>query len=483
MENRSLDLLANWAPGDGHIHSNYSKWDFAYLRLALEPHDKDADANQLLTAPALDPWRIFFISHDDKPSVMNMAQVAKRCGMEWIALTDHETMFLREHPGTGEDCDPDEIWQARADECREAARKLNLHIIIGEELGGSNVTKEAVLELSKRYGGRIAETLVNKLFSIHGFQFDNLSYGHCLCYGVGKFVRSGSDLTCSNMLAAAKAGKAFFLAHPGNDPDRVYDIVWDDFREGRPYDDESARYCGVEILNNGLNWYARHSTDEVSLWDQHLTQELQILAKGKTPTACHRALGNSDAHWDGRPGHEKSYPGKHFTWVQTTEIKEDSILPALTAGRCIASQCMENDKGWFESLGPLVACRLVCGNKSASVGETISVPKGSAVTLEVDWAASWPLRQILIIGADGERLGALSVPSSVKISDLLGSLDAASQPIAKRLIAKGLKFTSPQTLTRRLVFDEPGYIRLIGRTAAGKPEKRAFTNPIWVLTK
>lgn len=219
------------------------------------------------------------------------------------------------------------------------------------------------------------------------------------------------------------------------------------------------------------------------MWDQHLTGELAVRARGEIPKTRHVALGNSDAHWDSRTDHETNYPGKDLTWVHSPNgVAQPDILAAMRGGRCVASQSIENGDCHWVAIGPLVAGRLVRGGKSSGIGDTITVPRNTDVDLEIEWASHTDLNEILVVGANGKRLLSISAPPAAMIKDGYDYLRAEWKPIVDRLAAKGLSRISAHTQTRKLRFNEPGYVRLVATTQGEQP-KRAFTNPIWVMVR
>jgi len=89
----ALPILDGWSPGDGHVHSGYSRWDLAYRLGAIEG-----------------------------PSVLEQAVAASNSGLSWIIMTDHEDMM------SGTD------WDSEREDCIFAETAIG-NCMCGEELG------------------------------------------------------------------------------------------------------------------------------------------------------------------------------------------------------------------------------------------------------------------------------------------------------------------------------------------------------------
>ena len=59
-------ILQDWLPGDGHVHSQFSSWDWSY-----------GLGNLGIIAP----------------TVLEQVQAGKEHDLQWIIFTDHEEMF------------------------------------------------------------------------------------------------------------------------------------------------------------------------------------------------------------------------------------------------------------------------------------------------------------------------------------------------------------------------------------------------------
>ena len=96
----ALPAIFGWYPGDGHVHSEHSDWDWSYLRRPTET----------------------------PPSVLDQARAAYFNSLSWVIMTDHEQML-----------DTDE-WKEARDECAQAERwfaegEIPMLVMCGEEVG------------------------------------------------------------------------------------------------------------------------------------------------------------------------------------------------------------------------------------------------------------------------------------------------------------------------------------------------------------
>lgn len=176
-----------WQPGDGHVHSKYSDWDFAY-------------GFGKIPGPPI--------------GTIALAAVAK--DLKWVIITDHEQMYSSMsgwYPKSWE-------WQLMKAECSLYETEIRLLggellILPGEELG--NVIPDLVPGIG--------------------------SYGHSLAYGISGYTDSGYWSHCQDMITATQEkGGVGFIAHPYTE--KVHDFFpWADWNV--------TGYSGVEVINSG----------------------------------------------------------------------------------------------------------------------------------------------------------------------------------------------------------------------------------------
>jgi len=195
------------------------------------------------------------------------------------------------------------------------------------------------------------------------------SRGHYLAYNINSYVflssyvllpRTGQDMidAVNNTVSAIPGMKPFgIIAHPDLDAPWMADqFQWEDGIE-RTYD-----YAGLELYNGG------HCVNRriIDAWDRMLVNGHHLAA-----------TGNSDAHWDGRPGHTDEHPGTSRTYLYLPGFsamsfpeKHRAVYSALQNGNSVASN------------GPL----LVFTVNGHRIGETAQILTGENATLEIAWS-------------------------------------------------------------------------------------------------
>jgi len=161
-------------------------------------------------------------------------------------------------------------------------------------------------------------------------------------------------------------------------------------------------------------------------------------------------IGNSDAHWDGREGHENEHPGlsKTYLWIEG-DLSPGAIYDALRQGRAIASN------------GPLLAFSI----NGKKIGETAVIKPGDQVNLMIEWVDSDQLdtmQDILIIwGQQGDNFTRGYEVSDEELGKVPGNP------------TKRISLLVRERVERRSFF------RVIGKTDQGI----VYTNPIWADVK
>jgi len=237
------------------------------------------------------------------------------------------------------------------------------------------------------------------------------------------------------MLSTSRLG---FIAHP-----RSSFFMWD------RWPDSLGSATGVEVINGGtstrvadylppgtpLHW---NKLSPLADWDRLLLKRL-----GEEPHHV-VGIGNSDAHWDGRKGHENEHPGlaKTYLWIEG-ELTPDALYDALRQGRAIASS------------GPLLAFSI----NGKKIGETVVIEPGDPIYLTLEWVDSDQLKDILIIwGQEGDNFTrGYEIPDQ-ELENVPGNP------------TKRISLQVKEEVKRRSFF------RIIGQTTTGV----VYTNPIWV---
>jgi len=393
-----VPTLPNWVPGDGHVHTDQSWWDWNFW-------------NWLTTPVALTP-----------PTLHDQAKAAKDRGLRWIIVTDHEEMYITPPPTTTVSVCADVIkrtshsqdyleearqrWEQQARFANLVEDKLGIKVMLGEEVG-----------------------------CVHALPYYLLcpdrpplptSHGHYLAYNINSYVGSFPYNTYTMQNAVNNHRGLGFIAHPRG----ILDILGPNLYEWDGWPGTFSGATGLEIMNGGESTRVAEPGGD---WDKLL---ISSIGKNKHPVG----IGNSDAHWDGRKGHEDQYPGKSLTYLYIEgELTHESIYQALEQGRAVASN------------GPLLVFEI----QGKNIGETVEVNPGGRLTLNIRWVSTvefGKMKEIDVIW-NGQRL------ETLKVNSLSGGISRSYT-----------KFT------------QSGYFRLVGRTEVGRTGKShsAYTNPIWV---
>ncbi|MCG2694353.1 hypothetical protein L6259_03765, partial [Candidatus Parcubacteria bacterium] len=237
------------------------------------------------------------VGNPEPPSIIEQAFVAKGQGLRFIVITDHEEMFYNDNLestliGHVDFEKGDFTWQEMQRRCREAEEETGILVIPGEEVGSV---------------------------------IPAVSDGHLLAYNISSFVFVGAygpeiEINGQDMINRASSvvpeiigiPPLLFIAHPKGswwEPDFPWEGELKDF----------ISYHGVELFNSGK------FTQVTSEWDKLLKQGRKVVG-----------IGNSDAHWDGRPGHEDEYPGLSRTYLYIPgEVTHEAVFRALYNGQAV----------------------------------------------------------------------------------------------------------------------------------------------------
>jgi Mg-chelatase subunit ChlD len=338
-------------------------------------------------------------SYDGRDTIADISDDAKNSGLDWIIITDHSY-----------DMDTAE-WQTARDEC-EAESDATFVVMCGEEI------------------------------SVDESNGAGWETGHYLGYGLDAFIENegttppNSGLPIDMCPSAPDAQDAIntvngqgvgFIAHP-------YNWAWDWDNWG------VTGYTGIEVWNGGIDYESIYHLQAMAKWNE-------LLVDGLTSGRHIVGIGGSDAH----PGGTTPSPYEHsvFTFLDLPSLTPDAIADAYKGGHAIFSN------------GPFVSFKIIDPSDRSEyiVGDTVAMPKGSHVTLDISWdfLGHGSIRWVTVYKGTSANVSS----TKVKIVPNGGSVS----------------WTDPESV------DEPCFYRLEGESydpAWPDQSYKVYTNPIWV---
>jgi len=242
-------------------------------------------------------------------------------------------------------------------------------------------------------------------------------YNHYLAYGITQFIPggewedgTGSHYSCSELVSIVNGQGGFgYPAHPMDS---------DPFRD--PWRDYSLNFKGLEIWNGEGNIIKLE--EGLNKWKELLLSGRKIFIEA-----------GSDAHGDFNSGF-----GKVRTMVFIPNLGNSEILSALKYGHSIMTN------------GPVVVFNI----NNTIIGDTLKVPKGSKINLNIQWNST-------------PEFGTVN---NIKV---IKGIINSNEIIERDIYPVSYPGTNQITITAT----ENSYFRLSGFTSDGH---RAYTNPIWI---
>ena len=310
-----------WYAGDGHVHSEFSYFDWAYIRGPFSDCDRPTVEQQLTSvAEAGLSWAVM-TEHEDMLLVNSY--------LDLIPFNDHAYSWDHQADGVVKDALL-AVQQAMQDELLEVGG-------VGEELGTSLLP--GVLDLLIEWD-------------------EHQCLGHFLGYGMDEFITWAEEEyiwqqsypSAVDMLEATYEGGVGTVAHPMHPGEPNPWQAWYDLEQ---YAEDHQ--VGFEVLNGD-----RFLDGSLEIWQSYIRSGKNI-----------HLAGNSDGHCPGDMARAVTFV-RLEPWEDLTE---DGVLEALQEGRTVASQ------GPFAGLWLI---NEETGDE-AHVGDTLAASIGDSMRLHVSW--------------------------------------------------------------------------------------------------